>query len=110
VLRALRAVDPAIAADEYEAVDNARNHCSTINGGGGDADTTAKARFSTSDHQVTDAEAKLINEALKGTLCCATTGRRSAGARRGGRVAVYTDLPGVPTVRLGRAGPLLRQP
>ncbi|GAA4999537.1 hypothetical protein [Streptomyces siamensis] len=68
LLRALRAVNPAIVTDEDKAVDNARNQCSTISGGG-NADMTAKARFSTSDHEVTDAEAKAINAALKGTLC-----------------------------------------
>lgn len=30
---------------------------------------TAKARFSTADHEVTEAEATAINAALKATLC-----------------------------------------
>ncbi|MFB6703461.1 hypothetical protein ACFCW6_01880 [Streptomyces sp. NPDC056333] len=68
LLRALRAVNPAIAADEDKAIDNARNQCSTISGGG-KADASAKARFSNSDHEVTDTEAKAINTALKATLC-----------------------------------------
>ncbi|MFG2331010.1 hypothetical protein ACGFMM_15440 [Streptomyces sp. NPDC048604] len=68
ILRALNAVNPAITADEDKAISNARNQCSTISGGG-NATETAKQRFSTSEHQVTDAEAITINAALKGTLC-----------------------------------------
>ncbi|MER5916205.1 hypothetical protein ABT124_38820 [Streptomyces sp. NPDC001982] len=65
---ALKAVNSDLVADEDKAIDNSRNQCSTINGGG-NADMTAKARFSTSDHEVTDAEAQAINAALKATLC-----------------------------------------
>lgn len=68
LIAALKAINPALAADEDKAVDNARNQCSTITGGG-TADQSAKARFSTADHEVTDAEAKAINAALKATLC-----------------------------------------
>lgn len=68
LLAALKAINPALVADEDKAIDNARNQCSTITGGG-KADTTAKARFSTSDHEVTDAEAQAINAALKANLC-----------------------------------------
>jgi ABC-type enterochelin transport system substrate-binding protein len=68
LIAALKAIDPALVTDEDKAVDNARNQCSTISGGG-NAELTAKGRFSTSDHEVTDAEAKAINAALKATLC-----------------------------------------
>lgn len=68
LLAALKAINPALVADEDKAIDNARNQCSTITGGG-KADMTAKARFSTADHEVTDAEAKTINAVLKKTLC-----------------------------------------
>ncbi|MFF1685943.1 hypothetical protein [Streptomyces sp. NPDC058254] len=68
LIAALKAINPALVADEDKAVDNARNQCSTISGGG-NAELTAKGRFSSSDHEVTDAEAKAINEALKQTLC-----------------------------------------
>ena len=64
----LKAINPALVADEDKAIDNARNQCSTITGGG-NADQTAKARFSTSAHEVTDAEAQAINAALKASLC-----------------------------------------
>jgi hypothetical protein len=68
LLAALKAIHPDLVTDEDKAVDNARNQCSTITGGG-NADMTAKARFSTADHEVTDAEATAINAALKATLC-----------------------------------------
>ncbi|MGW1000755.1 hypothetical protein [Streptomyces sp. NPDC002520] len=68
LLEVLKAINPALVADEDKAIDNSRNQCSTINGGG-NADMTAKARFSTSDHEVTDAEAKAINAALKASFC-----------------------------------------
>lgn len=68
LLEVLKAINPAIVTDEDKAIDNARNQCSTISGGG-NAVLTAKARFSTSDHEVTDAEAQAINAALKASLC-----------------------------------------
>jgi hypothetical protein len=68
LIAALKAINPALVTDEDKAVDNARNQCSTISGGG-NADMTAKARFSTSDRQVTDEEARAINVALASTLC-----------------------------------------
>lgn len=68
LLEVLKAINPALVADEDKAIDNARNQCSTI-AGGGNAVLTAKARFSTSGHQVTDAEAEAINAALKASLC-----------------------------------------
>ncbi|WP_030682062.1 hypothetical protein [Streptomyces cellulosae] len=68
LIEVLKAVNPALVTDEDKAIDNARNQCSTITGGG-NADQTAKARFSTSNHEVTDAEAKAINAALKASLC-----------------------------------------
>ena len=68
LLAALKAIDPSLVADEDEAIDNSRNQCATINGGG-NATLTAKGRFSTPEHEVTDAEATAINAALKTTLC-----------------------------------------
>lgn len=68
LLSALKAIDPSLTADEDDAIDNARNQCSTISGGG-NAEQTAKSRFSSSEHEVTDAEATVINEVLKQTLC-----------------------------------------
>ncbi|MGW3724156.1 hypothetical protein [Streptomyces sp. NPDC000851] len=64
----LKAINPALVADEDKAIDNARNQCSTISGGG-NADASAQARFSTPEHEVTEAEAKAINAALKASLC-----------------------------------------
>lgn len=68
LLAALKAINPALVADEDKAIDNARNQCSTITGGG-NADASAKARFSNSQHEVSDTEAIAINTALKATLC-----------------------------------------
>jgi len=68
LLAALKAVNPVLVADEDKAISNARNQCSTITGGG-DAQSTAKERFSTTEHQVTDTEAIAINAALQATLC-----------------------------------------
>jgi hypothetical protein len=68
LIAALKAVNPAIVTDEDKAIDAARDQCATFNGSG-EADMTARERFSTSDHAVTDAEAKEINEALIRTLC-----------------------------------------
>ncbi|MCT9083640.1 hypothetical protein [Streptomyces fulvoviolaceus] len=68
LLDVLKAINPALVEDGDKAIDNARNQCSTINGGG-NADESAKARFSTSAHEVTDAEAQAINAALKASLC-----------------------------------------
>jgi hypothetical protein len=68
LIAALTAIAPTLTADEDKAVSNARNQCSTITGGG-NAIASAQARFSTNDHQVTAAEAKLINTALQLALC-----------------------------------------
>ncbi|WP_405962269.1 hypothetical protein OG713_02670 [Streptomyces sp. NBC_00723] len=68
LLAGLQAIDPWLVGDEDEAIDNARNQCSTISGGG-NADATAKSRFSTPAHEVTDDEAKAINRVLKVALC-----------------------------------------
>lgn len=68
LLAGLKAIDPWLVGDEDEAIDNARNQCSTISGGG-NADATAKSRFSTPAHEVTDDEAKAINRVLKVAIC-----------------------------------------
>ncbi|MFC8584211.1 DUF732 domain-containing protein [Streptomyces sp. NPDC057217] len=68
LLAALRAVNPALVADEDDAIDNARNQCSSLTGGGKDPDGTAQQRFSGDGHEVTAAEAKAINAALA-TFC-----------------------------------------
>ncbi|MFJ9026156.1 hypothetical protein ACIRPU_40250 [Streptomyces sp. NPDC102259] len=68
LLVGLRAIDPWLVGDEDEAIDDARNQCSTISGGG-DADATAKSRFSYPAHEVTDGEAKAINRMLKAAFC-----------------------------------------
>ncbi|MFC9846472.1 hypothetical protein ACFWFF_21975 [Streptomyces sp. NPDC060223] len=68
LIEVLKAINPVLVADEDKAIDNVRNQCSTIMGGG-NADQTAKARFSTAEHEVTEAEALAINAALMASLC-----------------------------------------
>ncbi|MFF0024045.1 hypothetical protein ACFYQQ_26280 [Streptomyces sp. NPDC005496] len=68
LIRALSAIDPALVADEDKAVTNARNQCSTLDGGRR-AETAARTRFSTSDHKVTHVEARKINVAVSTVLC-----------------------------------------
>lgn len=68
VLAGLKAINTGLVGDEDETIDNARNQCSTISSGG-NADATAKSRFSTPEHEVTDNEAKAINSVLKVTIC-----------------------------------------
>jgi hypothetical protein len=69
ILAALKTIDPSLAADEDKAISNARNQCSSITGGSANVVSNAQARFSTSNHQVTDAEAQAINTTLKALLC-----------------------------------------
>lgn len=69
LIEALRAIDPALVTDEDKAVDNARKQCAAIKDGSKNLDDTAQERFSTDDFQVTGAQAKAINSALKTTLC-----------------------------------------
>lgn len=68
LLAALKAINPALVGDEDKAITNARNQCSAIKGSG-NADASAKARFSTSQHEVSDTEAVAINTALKASIC-----------------------------------------
>lgn len=69
LLGALRAINPALAEDPDNAIDNARNQCSAINGGGDNVDSLAQQRFSTGSHEVTTVEAKAINATLGATFC-----------------------------------------
>ncbi|SNS49163.1 hypothetical protein SAMN05216252_106196 [Actinacidiphila glaucinigra] len=68
LLAALKAVDPALAADADKAVANARQQCATINGGG-NAVAAAQSRFGSAGHQLTEEQAKAVNEVLERTLC-----------------------------------------
>lgn len=70
LLDVLRSIDPAIVEDEDKAVDAARNQCSAINGGSSKADWTAAQRFSYDGNEVSEADGKLINEALKALKFC----------------------------------------
>ncbi|MFE0625616.1 hypothetical protein ACFW3D_01440 [Streptomyces sp. NPDC058864] len=68
LLAALKAVDPALAADADKAVANARQQCATITGGGNTV-AAAQSRFGSAGHQVTEEQAKAINAVLERTLC-----------------------------------------
>ncbi|MCX5362892.1 DUF732 domain-containing protein [Streptomyces sp. NBC_00124] len=68
LLAALRKVNPALVTDEDDAIDNARNQCSAINGKSPKVDDVAQARFNDGTHTVSAAEAKQINAALA-TFC-----------------------------------------
>lgn len=69
LLAALKVIDPALVADEEKAIDAARNQCSSLNGGADNVDSSAAQRFSAGDVQLDETQGKLINEALKQTLC-----------------------------------------
>ncbi|MFE7444507.1 hypothetical protein ACFU7X_29120 [Streptomyces chartreusis] len=64
LLAALLDVNPALIADEDDAIDAARNQCMAINGKAERLEWSAQQRFSSSGHQVTEPEAKHINTAL----------------------------------------------
>lgn len=64
LLAALRDVDPALIADEADAIDNARNQCAGINGGADRLDWLASQRFSGGDVEVTEEQGKHINTAI----------------------------------------------
>ncbi|MFG2682120.1 hypothetical protein [Streptomyces sp. NPDC048392] len=64
VLAVLFDVNPVLAADEEDAIDNARNQCAAINAGAERLEQSAQQRFSSSSHEVTEDEAKHINTGL----------------------------------------------
>ncbi|MFE0804255.1 hypothetical protein [Streptomyces sp. NPDC058812] len=64
LLAVLFDVNPALVADEEDAIDNARNQCAAINGGAERLEGSAQQRFSSSAHEVTEDEAKHINIGL----------------------------------------------
>ncbi|MFF7146058.1 hypothetical protein ACFZB5_33495 [Streptomyces nodosus] len=64
LLAALRKVSPALVADEDKAIDHARNQCSAVNSKNAKVDWLAQQRFSSSSHEVSEAEAAQINEAI----------------------------------------------
>jgi hypothetical protein len=68
-LAAVRAVDPALAADPDRAVANGRTQCKRIATDPETADHLTAERFGSPDHPLTDAQGAAINSALKLTLC-----------------------------------------
>lgn len=68
-LAALKAVDPALAADPDQSVRTGRTQCAQLDSDPETADHVAAERFSTPGHPLTDAQGKLIDVALHTTLC-----------------------------------------
>ena len=66
-LAALAAIDPALVADEEDAIDNGINQCSGLTGA--DPVNSAIQRFSSSDFQVTEEQAAAINNAVQTHIC-----------------------------------------
>ncbi|MGP3980873.1 hypothetical protein [Streptomyces sp. KR80] len=70
-LAKLKAIHPALVTDEHKAMGNALTLCRSITGVSG-ADKpipSAEARFSTKEHQVTEAEAKAIIALVEAAVC-----------------------------------------
>lgn len=68
-LAAIKAVDQSLVTDPDKAIRNGRNQCQAINGGSKNLDHQAAERFGTGSHALGDDQGKLINAALKLTLC-----------------------------------------
>ncbi|MCX5317876.1 hypothetical protein [Streptomyces sp. NBC_00154] len=69
LLAELKAIDPALVADEDKAIDNARSQCPDIKSDN-DPVQTAKVRFSAPGHKVgTDVESRKINLVVSARLC-----------------------------------------
>lgn len=69
VLAVVRDVHGGLVRDEDKAIDAARNQCSTLDGGGKDADHSAAQRFSYDGVKLTDDDGKHLNYGLRKTLC-----------------------------------------
>jgi hypothetical protein len=68
-LAALKAIDPSLAADPDQVIEEGRLQCTVINGDPQTADHLAATRFSSTGHQLTDAQGAAIDAALKLTVC-----------------------------------------
>ncbi|BBA98152.1 hypothetical protein RVR_4228 [Actinacidiphila reveromycinica] len=68
-LAALKAIDPSLGSDPDQVIDEGRTQCTEINGDPVTADHLAAQRFSSTGHQLTDAQGAAIDAALKLTVC-----------------------------------------
>ncbi|MEW1862747.1 hypothetical protein OG896_22060 [Streptomyces sp. NBC_00669] len=68
-LAALKAIDPSLAADPNQVIDQGRTQCTEINGDPQTADHLAAERFGSPGHPLTDAQGAAIDAALKLTVC-----------------------------------------
>ncbi|MDX3237510.1 hypothetical protein PV392_17865 [Streptomyces sp. ME03-5709C] len=71
LIAALQAINPDFAKDPDKAVDAARNQCAAINSNSPQADAEAAQRFTYHGNELTDAQGKAINDALKSLDFCA---------------------------------------
>ncbi|MFE0102491.1 hypothetical protein [Streptomyces sp. NPDC059009] len=69
LLHDLEEVDPRLVADEGQAVDGARQVCLKIRGIEADAGDGAGRSYATRRFGVTDEQAELIVQSVKGTFC-----------------------------------------
>ncbi|RLV56027.1 hypothetical protein D9V41_09060 [Aeromicrobium phragmitis] len=67
----LDAIVPGLAAQREDAIDSARNLCSSIVGGGQNLEQNAALRFSTGDLEVTDSQGAQIVELVRSQPWCA---------------------------------------
>lgn len=68
-LAALKVVDPDLVTDQDGAVEDGRTQCAVLSTDPDTADHLAAQRFSTPGKQLSDAQGKLIDTALRATLC-----------------------------------------
>ncbi|MDJ1136228.1 DUF732 domain-containing protein [Streptomyces iconiensis] len=68
-LDAIGKVDRTLIVDADKAIDAGRNQCNALDGGARNVDYFAAQRFGNDAHPLTDAQGKLLNAALRATLC-----------------------------------------
>ncbi|MYX36009.1 MULTISPECIES: hypothetical protein [unclassified Streptomyces] len=70
LIAALQAINPDFAKDPDKAIDAARQQCSAINSNSAQADAEAAKRFTYHGNELTEAQGKAINDALKRLKFC----------------------------------------
>ncbi|MEU4090830.1 hypothetical protein [Streptomyces sp. NPDC026673] len=70
LIAALQAINPDFAKDPDKSIDAARNQCAAINSNSAQVDREASQRFTYHGNEITDAQGKAINEALKRLKFC----------------------------------------
>ncbi|MEU1620837.1 hypothetical protein ABZ479_26470 [Streptomyces sp. NPDC005722] len=70
LIAALQAINPDFAKDPDKAVEAARQQCAAINSNDPQADAEASRRFTYHGNELTEAQGKAINDALKSLKFC----------------------------------------